>query len=142
MEETLVILKPDCVEKGLVGKVISRFEDAGLSVAGLKMSVLPDSVLDEHYVHLAGKPFFPELKGFMKSAPVVLMVLRGDNAVEAVRKLCGPTDSKKAPKGTIRGDYGSDVQRNIVHASDSKETAAKEVTRFFSRGELYGYRRA
>ena len=140
MEETLVILKPDCVQKKLAGRVIARFEEAGLAIAGMKMALLDDALLDEHYAHLKDKPFFPELKNVMKSSPVVLMVLRGDNAVEAVRAMCGPTDSKKALKGTIRGDYGTDVQRNIVHASDSRETAEKEITRFFSKSELFGWR--
>ena len=136
MEQTLIILKPDCVKRGLMGKVISRFEDAGLAVAGMKMVLLEEAVLDEHYAHLNDKPFFADLKKFMRSTPVVPMVLRGENAVERVRQMCGPTDSKKAPKGTIRGDYGTDVQQNIVHASDSRETAEKEVARFFRPQEI------
>ena len=138
MEQTLVILKPDCMQRGLAGKVIARFEEGGLAIVGMRMARLDDRILGEHYAHLADKPFFPELKKFMKSSPVVLMVLRGENAVEAVRKMCGPTDSKKAPKGTIRGDFGTDVQRNIVHASDSNETAEKEVARFFGKEEIFG----
>ncbi|MFH1107212.1 MAG: nucleoside-diphosphate kinase [Candidatus Micrarchaeota archaeon] len=141
MEQTLVILKPDCMGKGLAGKVVSRFEEAGLTIAGMKMASLSDGILDEHYAHLADKPFFTGLKAFMKSSPVVLMVLRGEGAVEKVRAMCGPTDSKNAAKGTIRGDYGEDVQRNIVHASDSKETAEIEVARFFKPDELFGWSR-
>ena len=138
MDRTLIIIKPDAVSRGLIGAVISRFEEAGgLKLVALKMAVLDDAVIKDHYAHLTDKPFFPGLVAFMKSTPVVLAVLQGENAVDAVRGMCGPTDSKKAPPGTIRGDYGTDVQQNIVHASDSKETAEQEIARFFSPAELF-----
>ena len=139
VERTLIILKPDCVRKGLVGEVLGRFEKAGLKIAGLKMRKLRKRILEEHYAHHRDKPFFKALCKFMKSAPVVFAVVEGENAVERAREMCGPTDSKQAPKGTIRGDYGEDVQVNVIHASDSLETANIEIPRFFRKSELFGY---
>lgn len=136
METTLVLLKPDAVQKGLVGTVINRFEAAGLSIRGCKLMKLSETVLREHYAHLVNFPFFPEILGFMQSSPVVALALRGDNAVARVRDLVGPTDSTKAPKGTIRGDLGEDKMRNLAHASDSLDNAAVELRRFFGPGEL------
>lgn len=140
IEKTFVICKPDGMKKKLVGTVFQRFEKAGLKLVAVKMERLADSILETHYAHLAGKPFFPGLKDFMKSTPVVLSVWEGENAVALVRELCGPTDSKKAPKGSIRGDFGKDVQENIIHASDSPETAVKEVGRFFKKSELFEWK--
>ncbi|MFH0922915.1 MAG: nucleoside-diphosphate kinase [Candidatus Micrarchaeota archaeon] len=137
MEKTFVLFKPDCMQKpGVLGKVMTRFEEAGLRLIALKMVRLDDGILQVHYAHHAQKPFFPELREFMKETPVVLSVWEGDNAIQKVRDLAGPTDSKKAAKGTIRGDFGTDVQRNIVHASDSPESAEAEIKRFFSEKEL------
>lgn len=135
-ERTFVLFKPDCMQKRLLGKVIARFEEAKLKLVALKMCRLDDAVLNVHYSHLSSKPFFPELREFMKETPVVMSVWEGDNAIQKVRDLAGPTDSKKAAKGTIRGDFGTDVQRNIVHASDSPESATAEIKRFFSDEEL------
>ncbi|MFH1258151.1 MAG: nucleoside-diphosphate kinase, partial [Candidatus Micrarchaeota archaeon] len=137
MERTLILLKPDCVQRELVGKVISRFEARGLKIAGLKMVQLRDELLDEHYSHLKDKPFFSGIKKFMKGTPVVAMVLEGLECVEIARAMCGPTNARKAPPGTIRGDFGMSVQSNIVHASDSKETAEKEIRRFFAKEEIF-----
>ena len=131
MEETLVIFKPDCIEKRVVGKVISRFEAAGFDIIAAKVMQLDSAILTEHYAHISDLPFFPEIKAFMSQTPMLIMILRGGNVITKVRELLGPTDSKEAPKGTIRGDLGTDKMRNIVHASDSPESAAKEKARFF-----------
>jgi len=137
MQKTVILLKPDCMEKNLAGEVIGRFERAGLTIKACKLMRLTDELLKEHYSHLADKPLFPEITGFMQSSPVLAMVLEGDQAVSRVRDLLGPTDSNAAPKGTIRGDLGTDKMRNIAHASDSVETAAAEVKRFFTDAELF-----
>ncbi len=133
------MLKPDAIKKGIAGEVISRLERAGLKIIGMKMIQLTEKMCREHYAHHVGKPFFQSLVKFMCSSPVICMVLEGENAVEKVRELAGPTDSKKAPKGTIRGDFGTDVQANIIHTSDSKETADVEVKRFFKSDEIFRY---
>jgi nucleoside-diphosphate kinase len=139
MDTTLVLLKPDCVAGRLVGEVIKRFEADGFQIRGCKMFKASPELLREHYAHIADKPFFPEVETFMQSTPVLALALAGDNAVERVRKIIGPTDSKKADKGTVRGDFGVDVMVNIVHASDSNENAAIELERFFAPGELFDY---
>ncbi|MFP4166544.1 MAG: nucleoside-diphosphate kinase [Opitutales bacterium] len=131
MEETLIILKPDCVRKRLVGEVISRFEDAGFEIIAARVMQLEPDLLREHYAHVADKPFYPEIEAFMSERPVIVMLLRGPDAVDRVRRILGPTNSKEAPKGTIRGDLGEDMMRNVVHASDSAATAAAEKKRFF-----------
>lgn len=138
MEKTFIIFKPDCMAKGLVGQVLSRFEGAGFSVAAAKMLQLAPAKLREHYAHVADKPFYPEIENFMSSRPVIVAVLKGENAVARVRELLGPTDSTKAPKGTIRGDFGETMMINVVHASDSDENAALEISRFFSPEEVIG----
>ncbi|MEM2137586.1 MAG: nucleoside-diphosphate kinase [Candidatus Anstonellaceae archaeon] len=139
MERTLIILKPDCVQRGLCGSVLSRFERRGFSIAAMKMVKLSHSLLEEHYSHLKGKPFFPALVEFMSSSPVVVAVIEGKDAVEIVRKMCGATNARNAENGTIRGDFALSTQYNIIHASDSKETAEKEVKRFFRQEELHDY---
>lgn len=138
MERTLILCKPDCVSRNLVGTVLDRFERAGLSIAATKMLRLTPALLTEHYSHLADRPFFPEIVAFMQSQPVVAVILSGDNAVAKVRELLGPTDSRKAPKGTLRGDFGTGSMENIAHASDSVENAELEVKRFFCADELPG----
>ncbi len=137
LERTLILLKPDCLERGHAGQVLARFESAGLAVRGTKMLRLTDALLAEHYAHLTSRPFYPEIVQFMKSRPVVALVLEGENAVARVRDLLGPTDSKKAAKGTIRGDFGQESMRNVCHASDSTDNAALEVQRFFSASEVF-----
>ena len=131
MEETLIILKPDCMEKRIAGEVIGRFENSGLTIVAAKMTQLDGTILREHYAHVADLPFFPDIEAFMSSLPVMPMVLGGDGAIAKVRELLGPTNSKEAPVGTIRGDLGTDMMRNVVHASDSIESAAVEKKRFF-----------
>ena len=136
MEKTIVLLKPDCMKKGLAGQVIARFEDAGLAIRGLKLMRLSDALLRDHYAHLTDKPFFPEIVDFMQSSPVVALALEGEGAIVKVRDMLGPTDSTAAAKGTIRGDFGTDKMANIAHASDGQDSAAAELTRFFSADEL------
>ncbi len=137
MERTFVIYKPDCMEKRVVGIVLSRFEAAGFDVIGCKMTRLTPALLREHYAHVADKPFYPSIENFMSERPVIMMALQGTDIVQRVRDLLGPTDSRKAAKGTIRGDYGTEMMKNVVHASDSVENARAELARFFKPGELY-----
>ena len=139
-QKTLVLLKPGTVQRALIGEVINRFERKGLRIAGLKMMQLTDELLSEHYAHLAEKPFFQRVKDSMMACPVVAMCLEGVDAIEVVRTLAGPTNGRKAPAGTIRGDYSMSFQENIVHASDSPETAKVEVARFFREDEIFDYR--
>jgi nucleoside-diphosphate kinase len=139
-ERTLILVKPDGVQRGLIGNIINRFEDKGLKMIGLKMMNLDDVMLEAHYSHLAKEPFFGEIKDFLKSSPVVAMVWEGgEGAVAAVRILVGPTKGHEAPAGTIRGDYGLSGSNNIVHASDSVENGKKEVDRFFDKNEIFNY---
>jgi nucleoside-diphosphate kinase len=142
MERTLVLIKPDAVQRGLVGRILTRFEDKGLKVAGMKFMELTDALLNEHYSHLADKPFFPGTKRFMTLTPVVAVCVEGLDAVDTVRRLCGITKAREAAPGTIRGDWAMSVQANLVHASDSLETAKTEVARFFGEGELFEYNSA
>lgn len=136
-ERTLIICKPDCMEQGHVGDVLTRFERAGFSIVACKMARLQPAQLREHYAHVADKPFYPSIEEFMSSRPVVIVALEGDGIVDKVRELLGPTDSTKAEKGTIRGDFGTDMMVNVVHASDSVENGKKEIARFFSASEVY-----
>lgn len=137
MEKTLIILKPDAMEKRFVGDVLHRFQSAGFDIVGCKMMQLDSAILRDHYAHVASKPFFPEIEKFMSSRPVIVAVLQGYGVIDKVRDLLGPTNSKVAPKGTIRGDLGSDMMVNVVHASDSPEAAAAEIKRFFKAGEIF-----
>lgn len=140
MERTLIIIKPDALQRNLVGEIISRFEKKGLKIVGLKMMELDDLKLDEHYAHHLDKPFFGNLKKFMKSSPVLLMVLAGPEAVQAVRIICGSTKGVEADAGTIRGDLAM-TNWNLVHASDSLATAETEIYRFFNEDELFDYKK-
>ena len=137
MEKTLIIFKPDCMEQRHVGNVLDRFEKSGFSIVACKMTRLTPKVLREHYAHVADKPFYPEIEKFMSSRPVIVMALEGQSVVSRVRDLLGPTDSRKAPKGTIRGDFGTEMMRNVVHASDSVENAKVELARFFGPAEIF-----
>lgn len=141
-EKTLVLIKPDAIQRGLIGTIIGRFERKGLKLVGVKMMSLDDALLREHYEHLADKPFFESLSRFMKSTPVVAMVWEGLEVVQAVRLLCGITKAREAEAGSIRGDLAMSISCNVVHASDSVETAQKEVYRFFSEDELHGYNKS
>ena len=137
MEESLVLLKPDCLEGRKCGEVLKRFEEADFEVYGVKMMRLSDEILQEHYSHLTDLPFFPEIQGFMQSSPVVAIALRGENAITRIREMVGPTDSTVAQNGTLRGDFGQDKMKNVVHASDSVENGQAELNRFFAEDELF-----
>lgn len=139
MEQTLILLKPDAVTKKICGKVIDKFESAGLTLRGCKMMNLDAAVLKDHYAHIADKPFYPEVEKFMQSAPVIALVLEGVNSIAIVRDMLGVTDSRKAAPGTLRATFGVDMMVNVAHASDSPEAAEKEVKRFFKENELYAY---
>jgi nucleoside-diphosphate kinase len=139
MERTLILIKPDAIQRGLIGRVISRFEDKGLKVVGIRFLQLTDELCAEHYSHLADKPFFPAIRRFMQQTPVIALCLEGLDCVETVRLLCGITKARAAAPGTIRGDWAMSIQANLVHASDSPETASKEVARFFGDLELFEY---
>ena len=142
MERTLVLIKPDAIQRALIGKIITRFEEKGLRLVGIKFVKLSDSLLNEHYSHHADKPYFGGIRRFMQSTPVVAICLEGLDGVETVRRLCGITKSREAAAGTIRGDWAMSIQANLVHASDSVETAGKEVARFFDVSELFEYQSA
>ena len=131
MEKTLIIIKPDAVEAKCVGKIIDIFEIEKFDIIQTEMMSLSDDMLNEHYSHLISKPFFPEIVEFMQSLPVIVMTLQGKNAVTRVRDIVGVTDPNEANEGTIRKQFGTDVMRNVVHASDSVENAEAEIERFF-----------
>jgi len=139
MERTLILIKPDAIQRGLIGRIITRFEEKGLKLVGVKFLKLSDALLNEHYSHLADKPFFGGIRRFMQLTPVIAICLEGLDCVETVRGLCGITKSREAAPGTIRGDWAMSIQANLVHASDSVETAEKEVPRFFETTELFEY---
>ncbi len=140
-ERTLIIVKPDGLQRNLVGEIVHRFERKGLKIIGMKMMELHDAIIEEHYAHHKEKPFFPTIKNFMKSAPVVVMALSGINAISAVRLIVGPTRGYEADAGSIRGDFSVSSQSNIVHASDSKESAEAEIKRFFKNEEIFDYKK-
>lgn len=139
IQRTVVLLKPDALQRDLLGEILGRFERKGLKFVGLKLIHLSDTVLDEHYAHHKEKPFFSGLKKFMMQTPVVAIVLEGVDAVEAVRKIVGATNPLQADAGTIRADLSMKTSSNLVHASDTVENAALEVKRFFSDQELFAY---
>ena len=140
MEKTLVLLKPSCVQRQLIGEIITRFERRGLRIAGLKLMQLTDVILREHYPHLVDRPFFQSLADSMMDSPVVAMALEGKDAVHVVRTMTGSTNGREAAPGTIRGDYSVSNQQNIVHASDSSENAIIEINRFFKPEEVIDYK--
>jgi nucleoside-diphosphate kinase len=142
MERTLVLIKPDALQRDLVGEIIKRFESKGLKLVGMKMMQLTDDLLDEHYSHLRSLKFFPEIKAFMSSAPVVACCWEGVDVVATVRLLCGITKAREAACGSIRGEFAMSIQANLVHASDSLETAEVEIKRFFRPEELFTYKDA
>ncbi len=142
MEKTLLLIKPSGIQRGLIGEVVSRLEKKGLRVAGMKMMVMSEDLIKEHYAHLLEKPFFPKIKKSMTASPLIALCLEGVEAVDVVRKITGATNGREAAPGTIRGDLSSSISENIVHASDSKETAAVEVKRFFRAEEIFEYRLA
>lgn len=140
-ERSLIILKPDALQRSLVGEIFHRFERKGLKIIGLKMMQLEDVTLDAHYAHHKDKSFFDALKKFMKSAPVVLVVVSGINAIRAIRLIVGPTKGYEADAGSIRGDFAMSGQSNIIHASDSATAAEQEIKRFFKPYELFNYQK-
>lgn len=142
MERTLIIFKPDAMNRMLVGRILARFEDKGLRIAGMKLQKSPRQQVEKHYAVHKERPFYGALVDFMTSAPVVVTVLEGPQAITVVRNLLGATDGRQAAPGTIRGDYGLDKQYNLVHASDAPETAAFEIGLFFKPDELVEYKRA
>ena len=137
MQRTFIIFKPDCMAQHHVGNVLNRFENAGFTIVGCKMARLTPALLRTHYAHVADKPFYPEIEKFMSSSPVIMLALEGDDIVQKVRYLLGPTDSRKAAKGTIRGDFGTEMMKNVCHASDTVENAQAELARFFKADELF-----
>ena len=137
MEKTLVLLKPSCVQRQLIGEIVNRFERRGLRISGMKMMQLSTEILREHYAHLVERPFFPSLAASMQASPVVALALEGVDAVQVVRTMTGSTNGREAAPGTIRGDYSMSNQQNIVHASDSPTSAAIEIKRFFKPEELF-----
>ncbi len=140
-QRTLIIMKPDCLQRNLLGQIIHRFERKGLKIIGLKMMQMEDFLLEEHYTHKKDEPFFEGLKKYMKSSPVVVMALSGINIISAVRLIVGPTKGYEADAGSIRGDFSISMQSNIVHASDTEENAKIEVERFFKDDELFEYKK-
>lgn len=139
MEKTLVIIKPGAIQRELAGEVISRFERKGLQLCGMKMIQLTDEILAEHYAHLAHKPFFKRIKDGMMITPVIVMCLKGIDAVHIVHQMAGKTNGREAIQGTIRGDFSMSVQENIVHTSDTVENALIEINRFFKPEEIFEY---
>ena len=139
MERSLIIIKPDALQRGLVGEITKRFENKGLKLTGCKMIQLDAEILKVHYAHLADKPFFPGISAFMQSTPVIAQIWEGFEAVEAVRIIVGITKARAADAGTVRGDLAMSFQNNVVHASDSVENAEIEVKRFFEEGEVFKY---
>lgn len=141
MERTLVLMKPDAVQRGLAGAIIARFERRGLRIVAMKMIQMDKALAQRHYAVHQSKPFFNDLVKFITSNPIIAAVFEGKNAVEVVRQTMGETNSAKASPGTIRGDFGIDLQYNLVHGSDSVENAAKEISIFFSPEEIFKYSR-
>nr|WGD68887.1 nucleoside-diphosphate kinase [Bacillus subtilis]WGD72418.1 nucleoside-diphosphate kinase [Bacillus subtilis]WGD74787.1 nucleoside-diphosphate kinase [Bacillus subtilis]WGD91842.1 nucleoside-diphosphate kinase [Bacillus subtilis] len=141
MEKTFIMVKPDGVQRQLIGDILSRFERKGLQLAGAKLMRVTEQMAEKHYAEHQGKPFFGELVEFITSGPVFAMVWEGENVIEVTRQLIGKTNPKEALPGTIRGDYGMFVGKNIIHGSDSLESAEREINIFFKNEELVSYQR-
>lgn len=141
MERTLVIIKPDAVQRGLIGEIVLRFERRGLRIAALKLMHMDEGLARRHYAVHQGKPFYEPLVRYITSAPVVVMVLEGSGAIDVVRRTMGATSPSEAAPGTIRADFGLEIGRNLVHGSDGPETAAFEVPLFFEEDEIISYER-
>ncbi len=141
MERSLVLIKPDAVQRGLAGEIISRLEKKGLKIVAMKMLHMDKNLAQRHYAIHKGKAFFDDLVNFITSSPVIAIVFQGKNAVEIIRQMMGETDPAKAYRGTIRGDFGIDIGHNLVHGSDSLENASKEIDLFFSAEEIFNYER-
>lgn len=139
MERTLILLKPDCVQRRLAGRILSRFEEKGLNIIALKLIQISPDLAKKHYAEHVEKPFYPSLEQFITGAPVVAGVIEGLEAISVVRDMLGPTSGLKAPAGTIRGDFSSSRQMNLVHASDGPEAAKREIELYFSADEIHSY---
>lgn len=139
MEKTLIIIKPDALQRGLVGEITSRLERKGLKLIGVKMLSLDDAILQAHYAHIVDKPFYKGIEEFMKSSPVIVMAWQGYECIDSVRILVGATNPRQAVAGSIRGDLAIGQGRNLIHASDTKENGEKEVARFFDKSEIFAY---
>ena len=142
METTLVLLKPDAVQRGLVGTITTRLESTGLKIVGIKLMSVSNDLAERHYAEHVGKPFFEGLVSFITSGPIVAMALEGDGAISIVRKTMGATNPADSAPGSIRGDYATDIGRNLVHGSDSSESAARELALFFDDSEIIDYARS
>jgi nucleoside-diphosphate kinase len=142
LEQTLILLKPDAVQRGLVGAILSRLEGRGLKLAAMRLLQMDQALAGRHYDAHREKPFFPGLVSFITSGPIVAAVLEGPNAVAVVRATMGDTNASKAAPGTIRGDFAIDIGRNLIHGSDSPETAAHEIALFFDKSQILSYQRA
>jgi len=141
-QHSVVLVKPDGIQRGLIGEIIHRFERKGLKLVGIKMMRLDDGVLEKWYEHHKNQPFFKDLKNYMQSSPIIAMLWEGIEAVETVRKLCGVTLGRQAEDGSIRGDFAMSQQMNLIHASDSQETAQKEEKLIFSPSEIFSYNKS
>ena len=139
MERTLVLLKPDCVQRRLMGQVVSRFENKGLNIIAMKMLRVTPDLAKQHYAEHVEKPFYPGLEAFITGAPVLAMIIEGLDVIQVVRDMLGPTSGLKAPGGTIRGDLSSSRQMNLVHASDGPEAATREIDLYFDQGDVCEY---
>ncbi len=139
MERSLVLLKPDTVQRGLIGELLSRLEEKGLKIAAMKMMKVGEDLAKEHYEEHLEKDFFSDLFNFITSSPIVAMVVEGEQAVGVIREMMGSTNPFEAKPGTIRGDYGLDLTKNLIHGSDSKESAEREVKLFFDEEEILDY---
>jgi nucleoside-diphosphate kinase len=139
MERSLVLLKPDTVQRGLIGELMGRFEDKGLKIAAMKTMKVSEDLAKEHYEEHLDKDFFSDLFDFITSSPIVAMVVEGEQAIGVVRKMMGATNPFEADPGTIRGDYGLDLTKNLVHGSDSPESARREIDLFFEEEEILDY---
>ncbi len=141
MERSLVLIKPDAIQRGLVGEIISRMEKKGLKIVAMKMLHMDNTLAQQHYAVHKGKAFFNDLLNFITSGPVIALIFQGENAVHIIRQIMGETDPAKAQSGTIRGDFGIDIGHNLVHGSDSLDNASKEIDLFFSAEEVFNYDR-
>ncbi|MBK1791922.1 nucleoside-diphosphate kinase [Persicirhabdus sediminis] len=137
IETTLILFKPDAIEKNITGDVLTRYQAEGFAIRGIKMMQLSEDLLREHYAHVAHLTFYPAIEKFMTSSPVIALALEGENVIERVRDILGPTNSTEAPAGTVRGDFGENMMVNVCHASDSPEAAEIEVNRFFKPEEIF-----
>lgn len=142
MQQSIVLVKPDGLQRGLIGEIISRFEKKGLKLTAIKMVQLSDDILDTWYAHHKEKPFFPKLKGFMMQSPIVAMVWEGLDSIDTIRNLVGITKARAAEAGSIRGDLGMSQSNNLIHASDSVEGAQKEMNLLFDKSEVFSYQSA